>query len=251
MLTCKIVLIKLTTPIFLSGYINIMSNISGKKVICLRHIEEPKNKKISKIQTHIGMNNQGVVRTSLMPELIKSLTGGEIYELHTYTHPFNKIPTSRSYYTAQLLLHDQEVAKKAILYLKSDEIDKLVNNVLNSTSRVIVIIWEHVQMTNIIKGLIGADINYNKTAKEVYQHLELKSQFDVRLRDLPLIKRCSDDFLARNLSVCGYYIEPEEDISYALTWTVYPDEKRYEVAPNYIIQRNKNHKKRFKVFKYY
>src|SRR5438105_3207297 len=171
-----------------------MNNTSGKKVICLRHIEEPKNKKIAKIQAHIGMNNQGVVRTSLMPELVNSLTGGEIYELHTYTNPVNKIPTSRSYYTAQLLLHDQEIAKKAVMYLKSDEIDKLVNNVLNSTSKIIIIIWEHVQMANIIKSLIGADIDYNKTAKEVYQNLSLRSQSDVRLRDLSLITRCTDDF---------------------------------------------------------
>lgn len=226
-----------------------------KKVFCLRHIEEPKNKKISKIQTHIGMNNQGVIRTSLIPELVQSLTQNNPYELHTYTHPAFKYPTSRSYYTAQLLLHDKNISKNSVLYEKSDEIDKLVANVLNSKAEIVVIIWEHVQMTHIFRGLIGVDVNYNDIANDTYLKLgkefPLKEKKTINLKDLPLIKRSSDTFLGKNLEVCDYHIEPKDDISYGLTWIIDIHEKKYEVCPNYIIQKSKNHKNRFKVFKYY
>ena len=92
-----------------------------KRIIILRHGEEPKQKRLKHIQSEIGLSLQGVVRASLMPELILNLLGrNESFELHTYTHTITGVPMSRSYYTAQRLFEMPEMSNK-VLYDKSAE----------------------------------------------------------------------------------------------------------------------------------
>ena len=121
-----------------------------KRIIILGHGEEPhpKQKKINKVQSRIGLNHQGAIRALMMPELLKTLLGEAKYELHTYTHNKNNIPTSRSFYTTQF-------AKNKILICdKSNQVDLLIKNVLNSKAQNIVICWEHTQIPLMLKQLI-------------------------------------------------------------------------------------------------
>jgi hypothetical protein len=219
----------------------------SKRIILLRHSEEPKQKRIEKIQTRIGLNNQGVVRTSLMPELIHKLIGNKAYELHTYTHPFKDEPTSRSYYTSQLLQHQ-------VLYEKSDDIHHLVDNIKNSKANIIIIFWEHCEIPKVIHELIDIKIDWDHTSKKIYKRLNKKYKLvekkTVSLKDLKDIKYCADGFIKENIDTRDYYIKPNESIGYALVWDINYDKKEYKVYPNYLIKKCKNHNKRFKVFKY-
>lgn len=220
-----------------------------KRIIIIRHGEEPKQKKIDHIQTIIGLNNQGVIRASLMPEVIHALIGDRPYELHTYTHILNNEPTSRSYYTAQLLTPEY-------LYDKSDDVEHLVNNIKQSASNIIIVCWEHTKIPKIIDRLISVKPDWDKTTKKIHGQLgkdtyEIKGEQKIDLKDIT-IKYCSDsiDILYENLHARDYYIKPKEDVGYSLIWDIDYDEKRYKVYPGYIIKKCKKHNKRFKVLKY-
>lgn len=219
----------------------------SKRIILVRHGEEPKQKKIGHIQTKIGLNNQGAIRSALMPEIVHSLIGDESYELHTYTHILNNEPTSRSFHTSQLL-------KNQILYDKNDDIEQLVDNVKKSASSIIIVCWEHAHLPTIMARLIGVHSNWDHISKKIYKKLDkkykLKSKQKINLKDITTIKYCSDEFLKENTKVRDYYIEPEEDIGYALVWDITYDVKKYKVYPSYLIKKCKKHNKRFKIFKY-
>jgi hypothetical protein len=221
--------------------------MSNKRILLVRHGEEQHQKRIEKIQTRIGLNNQGIVRTALMPELINKLIGNEPYELHTYTHLSKDEPTSRSYYTSQLLHH-------SVLYDKSDDIHQLVHNIKNSQANNIIVCWEHCEMSRIMHELIDIKPDYDHNAKKIFKQLDkkfkLKDITTIRLKDVKHLKYCSNEFLKQNTDTRDYYIKPDEDVSYALVWDINYDDKTYKVYPDYIIKKCKNHKKRFKVFKY-
>jgi len=221
---------------------------SGKRVIVIRHGEECRKKKIEKIQTKIGLTNQGAVRTSLMPEIIHKLVGDEPYELHTYTHMEHNEPTSRAFYTTQLL------ETTPMLYEKSDDIKQLVENIKKSKAKNIIVFWEHNLVCHIMHQLIGLKPDWEDTAKKIYKKLgkkyKLMDKVMVNLADLNEIKYCSDEFLKENMEVRDYYIKPSDDISYSLVWDIDYGNKSYKVFPNYIIKKVKDDENAFKVIKY-
>jgi hypothetical protein len=215
----------------------------GKRIILLRHGEEPKQKKIDKIQTEIGLNEQGAIRASLMPEIIEKLIGKEPFELHTYTHTVDDKPTARSFYTAQLI-------EKKVLYPKSSDIDQLIENIKKSEAKIIIVCWEHKEQINIMKKLIDVDVDWNKIADKIYKKLgkkyTLKSKQTIELKDITMTY-CSEHYIEHNTKVRDYIIKPKDDISYGLVWDIDFDNKSYKVYPNYLIKKKGAV---YKVFKY-
>jgi hypothetical protein len=219
----------------------------SKRIILCRHANEPKQKRIEHIQSKVGLNDQGAIRASLMPELINKLIGNAPYELHTYTHVYKNEPTSRAYYTSQLLANQ-------VLYPKSDDFEQLVENIKKSTANIIVVCWEHCLISKIINLLIGKHPDWDhytqKIGKQLGKKYKVKETQKIALKDISTIKYCADVFLKQNKGVRDYYIKPKQDVSYSLIWDVDYDKKEYTVFPDYIIKRCKKHHKRFKVMKY-
>jgi len=220
---------------------------SGKRIILLRHCEQPHQKKIEKIQSHVGGTNQGMIRTYLRPELINKLIGNETYELHTYTHTYKNEPTSRAYYTSQLLLHHT-------LYEKSDDINELVENVKKSICKNIIICWEHEELCIIMNNLIGIKPTWSYVAKKMYNELgkkfKVKDKVKIELKDVEHLKYCASDFIKQNTKTRDYYTKPDEEIEYALVWDIDYEKKEYKVYPDYMIKKCQKNKNKFKVLKY-
>ena len=193
------------------------------KIILVRHGEEPKNKKYLNILSHIGLTYQGATRAYLMPRLIEQVVKNNKYEVHTYTHSENDIPTSRSYYTVGLL------NAKRVFYKKSDNINELVKNIKNSKSKYIVVCWEHGEFKNIITKLIGKKINYNDVVEDLKKanSNNMGKTFDVELRDLRYISRCSVEYSFQN-EECKFDTE-EDDMMFAPVWLLNLDKKKLKV----------------------
>jgi hypothetical protein len=199
-----------------------------KRVIILRHGEEPNTKSYD--ETTIGLNDQGAVRALMMPELVQKLLGTN-YECHTYTHTIISQPTSRSYYTCQLLNN------KVLVYNKSDDIDTLTDNIKKSENNTIIVCWEHKQIPNIIDNLIGKQqIDYNSVVSKIQLNLDkynlIKTSY-ININDLAKIEYCADDFLKDNKKVRTNYIE--DDMEFSLVWDINMDTNTYTTYPGYVI----------------
>ena len=218
----------------------------SKRIILARHGEQSKQKRVESIQSKIGLTDQGAVRASLMPELVNKLIGNEPYELHTYTHTYEDVPTSRAYYTSQLLANH-------VLYPKDDDLEQLVDNIKKSTAKNIIVCWEHSLISKIINLLIGQHPDWDhyahKIGKQLGKKYKLKDTQNVILKKIP-IRYCADIFLKENLGSRKYYNKPKQDVSYSLVWDVDYDKKQYTVFPDYIIKKCKNSDKKLKVLKY-
>jgi hypothetical protein len=205
-----------------------------KRIIILRHGEEPINKKINHISSKIGLNSQGAVRALLMPEIINKLVDNDEYELHTYTHTFNDKPTSRSFFTTLLL-------QNKILYDKSSDIDQLVNNIKASKSNTIIICWEHLQIPIIIHKLIGISPDYNKISKTIYNNLskniKMIEEQKITYGDINNVSVCSHDYLEQNMRYCGNNIKKKRNVKYSLVWDLNLNNNSYNVYPSYIIKK--------------
>lgn len=219
-----------------------------KRVIILRHGEEPKSKKYD--QSTIGLNDQGAARTLLMPEIVEKILKAD-YECHTYTHNVKGTPTSRSYYTCQLLKN------KVTVYDDSDEIDKLVNNIKKSANNNIVIVWKHKLIPDIINKLTANDkksnglkkiinklkkkekkIDYDEIASNINKNLknyDLLGTKKINVNELTQIKYCSDNVLQNNQKVRKEYIKNDDDIEYSLVWDINLESKTYKVYPGYLV----------------
>lgn len=201
-----------------------------KRVIILRHGEEPNTKKYD--ETTIGLNNQGAVRTLLMPELVQKILGTD-YECHTYTNTIKGQPTSRSYYTSQLLNN------KISVYNKSSDINTLINNVKKSTNNNIIICWKHDKIPDIIDKLIGKQkINYKNVISDIQKNLnnyKLIGTKKINTNDLIQIKYCSDNFTENNKNVRTNFISNNDDLGYSLVWDININTKTYTVYPGYLV----------------
>jgi hypothetical protein len=221
--------------------------------LIFRHCEEPKQKRITDIASKIGMTDQGAVRTSIMPKLVSDLIGNEPYELHTYTHTINDEPTSRSYYTTQLLK-----PASRILYDKSDDLKKLIANVQRSEAPIIVIVWEHLKIPEMIHHLLRTKKlpNYEKTTKQIWKKLGGKQYPLVQKyqKSLPTtadpIEYCSPEFTAENTDVRNYYIKAPDNIAYSIVWDLDLRTGVYKVHPGVLIKRVKDSPGLYQILKY-
>lgn len=219
----------------------------NKRVLLCRHGNECKQHKIEHIQTRIGLSDQGALRAFFMPEIIASLIGDEPYEVHTYTNPENGVPTSRSYYTAQLL-------DNIILYDQSEDIKLLVENIKKSKAKNIIVIWSHYFIELIIEQLIGLKPDWEKWAKKIYKQLDKKytllAEEKIELCDVKFIKYSASAYLRENRKAREYYDKPKNDISYAIMFDVDYNNKTYDIFPTYLIEKCKKYCNRYKVSKY-
>lgn len=212
-----------------------------KRIIILRHCEEPKQKKIAHIASEIGMTNQGAVRTFMMPKLVHKLINDDAYQLHTYTHTVDNEPTSRSFYTCQFL--DKT---NIVLYHKSADFHELVENIKASKAKTIIVVWEHLQIPKIIKLLIGKRINYEKTCKKIWKRMPKKTSEKISLLN---VTYCAESMIKKNKQVRDYYISFEDDLEYSLVWDIAFDEtgsmlikKSLSVYPGFLIKKGKKWK---------
>lgn len=214
-----------------------MDNNIIKRIIILRHGEQATklNKNIKKEDSEIGLTNQGVIRAYYTPYLIDKLLH-DIYEVHSYTHDKGIGPVCRSYYTA-LPLMSHEKSEQFILYKRSSDIDKLIENIKNSKSKNIVIIWEHLQIPLILQGLLNLEKdkvpNYKEICKNIKKSLKnskcqdckdtlsiketikIKPKINKKIKN---ITRCNYHFQQDNNKVCDEFIK--NDIPYSLVWDV-------------------------------
>ncbi|AYV77785.1 MAG: hypothetical protein Edafosvirus1_116 [Edafosvirus sp.] len=168
------------------------------KIVTVRHFEEESNKEYKDISSHIGGTIQGAVRASLMPQLVHKLFGDEEYELHTYTNDVNNVPTSRSYYTVQLL---KPAEKK--LYSKSSNVDDLIKAVKETKYKNVLICWEHGEFPDIIKGLCGVKTNYDDTVNDLKKknkknRIYPTKTFKVATKDVLNIVRSAPEYVVQN-----------------------------------------------------
>lgn len=217
------------------------------RIIIVRHGEEPTSKSVKDIQSEIGLTLQGAVRAYLMPNLIKKLFGDKPFELHTYSHNKHGKPTSRSYYTSQLL----HLSNNTVIYDKSDEIDELVKGINNSKADNIVVCWEHSKIPVIINGLINTQPDYNECVQNIASKLNEKkvSNYTVQTDQLNHIQRCDPTVQSQNETVKYNHIDIKKDLEYALVWDVEYKGKHkshYDVYPNYLITPNNDTKDEIK-----
>ena len=155
-------------------------------------------------------------------------------------------PTSRSYFTSQLLKN------RNLSINKSDEVDQLVEDLKKETANNIICIWEHSVIPKIIHKLIGVsapdyDHTVSNISKQLGKEIPLKSTQAINEDDIKNIQLCAKDFKKDNEKVNDHITTLKDDVAYSLVWDINFTKKSYTVYSGYLIESNKTN---WQVLKY-
>src|SRR2546422_10707976 len=86
-------------------YYDKSNHITNKRIVIIRHAEEPTDSIEKKLHPIIGLTLQGALRAYLMPEFTSQIFNGEEFEVHTYVDddPETGQPRCRAFYTVGTL----------------------------------------------------------------------------------------------------------------------------------------------------
>lgn len=196
-----------------------------KRIFIIRHGE-----KADSTESDLGLTNQGVARAFLIPNLINSLIYTADYSFYVYANIKDGQPTSRSYYTAQL------VTNKNYTCDKKTDIDQLVQLVVNDPTPNIFICWEHSVIPTIIERLIGVTVDYKALSKQLHKQLTSDvMKIKIKTSDIDNLQYCASDYLADNLKTRDYVVDPKRDVGYSLVFDIDYNSRKLEVYPGIII----------------